>query len=58
MSVVATWIANGGSTSGFGAKTAAVLNTQAVSVASEVGIVVSQQFLNALIDAATEGGTA
>ncbi|TVS76997.1 hypothetical protein [Mycobacterium helveticum] len=55
--VISTWIANGGSTSGFGPLTAAVLQTQNVSQASQAGIVASQAFLRALIDAATNGGT-
>ncbi len=54
--VVSEWLTNG--PSGFGTLTQAILSTQNASEVSSVGIVASQQFLRALIDAATNGGTA
>jgi hypothetical protein len=56
--VVETWIAAGGSTAGFGPLTADILETQSATQAAAVGVVPSQAFLRALINAATNGGTA
>lgn len=53
--VITEWLANG--PSGFGPLTQALLSTQNATQASQVGIVVTQEFLRALIDAATAGGT-
>jgi hypothetical protein len=56
MSVVSQWIANG--PSGFGPRTQALLATQNPTQVAEAGVVVSQAFLSALIDAATNSGSA
>jgi hypothetical protein len=56
--VVTEWLDAGGSTAGFGPLTADILETQSATQAAQVGIVPSQAFLRALINAATNGGTA
>jgi hypothetical protein len=55
--VTSEWIAAGGSASGFGVQTQAIFATQNVSQVAQVGLVASQAFLRALVDAATAGGT-
>jgi hypothetical protein len=54
--VVSTWIAN--SPSGFGALTQALLETQDATQVASAGVVPSQAFIRALINAATNNGTA
>ena len=53
--VIETWLADGAS--GFGTLTQALLSTQNPTPVAEVGLVVSQEFLRALVNAATNGGT-
>jgi hypothetical protein len=51
-----TWQANGAS--GFGTLTQAILATQNETQFSQVGVVVTQEFLRALVTAATNNGSA
>jgi hypothetical protein len=53
--VIETWLANG--PSGFGTLTQALLETQNATQVASAGVVVSQAFLRALIDAATANGS-
>lgn len=53
--VITAWLANG--PSGFGPLTQDLLSTQDATQVQQAGVVVSQAFLRALIDAATNGGT-
>jgi hypothetical protein len=53
--VVTTWLESGAA--GFGPLTQAVLETQDATQVAAAGIVASQAFLRALIDAATNSGS-